>query len=112
FEVQLLLDVVRQRKRRFDHLAVEVEQVNRPVRPETDVNWAEPRVRGREKLAIFVGAHSFEDRAIFLQEFAVNDVVRWVADEVVAVELLRKQLASVDQRATARREVAAGDKFR
>ena len=51
FQVQLLLDVVRQRQRRLDHFAVEVEDVERPVRADRQVTRAEPVVGRGEELA-------------------------------------------------------------
>ena len=112
FEVQLLLDVVRQRERCFDHLAVEVEDVDGAVRAEGQVDRAEPVVRRGQELAVVVRSDRGEGGPLLFEQFAVNDVVSRVADEVVAVILLRQKLASVDQWAARGRNVAARNEFR
>src|SRR5262249_22122168 len=63
FKVQPFFHVVRERNGCFDHLATEVQDVKRTIRPDGDVDRPEPIVGRGQKVEISVDAPRGEGRA-------------------------------------------------
>jgi hypothetical protein len=93
----VLLYRLRDAGRVLDHLAADVQHVQRAVRGVGELRGAEPDVLGREELLPLVHPLGPEqDAAGRLEHLAVDEVRADVADERLAAVLGREGVAAVD----------------
>src|SRR5262249_28509696 len=110
-QVELFLDVLRQRKRRLDHLAVEVDNVESAVRTDGEIDGSEPVIGGGEEFTVAIGPLGGDNRAGRREDVAVDEIICRIADKSVAAVRRWKRVRRVDDWAASRSDVAAGDQF-
>src|SRR5262245_37421267 len=101
-QIELLLDVVRQRQRRFDHFAVEITNVDRTVGADCQIDRAKPVVGGSKEFAVGIDSLGDESRTLGFEGIAVNQIIGGVADERLAMRFFWEKPSGVDQWAATR----------
>ena len=111
-QVEVGLDVVRDRVGMLDRLAVHVDDVERSVGRVHEIDGAEPVVGRGDELGVLVGAPRGHEHAVTRERLAVHQVAADVADERVPPECRRIGVSPIDRDAGRGGEVTDGELFR
>src|SRR5579862_313527 len=106
------LDVVGDRIRVLDRLAVHVYDIQSSVGTIHEVDRAEPVVRRGQELGARVGAPRDDQRSITIERLAMDQIAADVADESVATEFGRIGVAAINRHAGSRREISDSELLR
>ena len=82
------------------------KSLKRAVGTKLEVHWRKPRISRGQKLNAVGGGLGVECDAVGMDDFAMDQVARRLADEEISAKLVRQGVAAIDIEATRRGELA------